>query len=211
MYNLPRVVKEETHSESVPASVGTVRVNCLCGGKERMRINHRGKVEWSKQTVAACYLTWPCRIPHIPQKSLKETISQFPLHLMFNYQEEIKTLIWIGLLSKTTWKYDAGDGAAAFHCNVHEARDGTHYDLSDWIAKAICSCDFVMTNTLVAFMSRRAAAFLICHHGGKRQQLEHAFERKVILAWRRLAELQVAGPLGSFCMRLFFSMLLRWF
>lgn len=182
MYNLPRVVKEKTHSESVTASVGTVRVNCLCGDKERMRINHRGKVEWSKPTVAARYLTWPRRIPHVPQKSLKETISQSPLHLMSNYQEEVKTLIWIGLWSKTTWKCDASDGAAAFDSNVHEARDGTHYDIPDWIVGAICICDFVVTNTLAASVSQRAAAFLICHHGGIRRRLEHAFERKVILA-----------------------------
>lgn len=148
--------------------------------------------------MAARYLTWPRRIPHVPQKSLKETISQFPLHLMSNYQEEVKALIWIGLWSEATWKCDASDGAAAFDSNAHEARDGTHYDVPDWIAGAICICDFVVTNTLAASVSQRAAAFLTCHHGGIRRRLEHAFERKVILALSCSSQC-VSAPFARAC------------
>lgn len=52
-------------------------------------------------------------------------------------------------------KYDTSDGAAAFHSNIHEARNGTYYDLPDWIAKAICICDFVVTNTRAISMCKR--------------------------------------------------------
>lgn len=100
---------------------------------------------------------------------------------MSNYQEEIKSLFRIGLLFKIALKCDASDGAAAFHLNIHEARDGKHYDLPDWIAKAICICDFVVTNTRTASMSKRAAAFITCHHRGITRQPEHTLERKVIL------------------------------
>lgn len=59
------------------------------------------------------------------------------------------------------------------------------YDLPDWMAKAICNCDFVVTNTHAASMFKRARVFITCHHEGITRQLEHALEREVILILRR--------------------------